>query len=97
MYGGALLALEDAEKSIGHAPSEMVLYHYETEAEFVKSGGVQRYGCDWRTHNELLVRVANRLTADGYSARLEYFKDEPSEPSNIHEPTAEERGWDSEG
>ena len=88
----ALAAIGEARAAVdGTHTGTVDLYIYDSEADFEKAGGEARYGVDWWMHGLLMAETARRLRARGYEARLTPFTDDPGEPTNLHEPTADER------
>lgn len=88
----ALAAIAEARKATpGEHTGTVDLYVYGTQGRFQAAGGEARYGVDWPTHSLLMAKTAERLRARGLDARLVPFTGAIHEPTNLHEPTADER------
>lgn len=88
----ALAAIAEArEATPGEHTGTVDLYVYGTQGRFQAAGGEARYGVDWPTHSLLMAKIAERLRERGYAARLVPFTGALHEPTNLHEPAADER------
>ena len=82
---------EELAASRGAEPARMDFYVYGSKDEFEAAGGRAKYGTGWAGHTQYVATTALLVEAEGIAVAIRRFTDDPAEPSNLHEPRAEDR------
>ena len=89
----ALAVAEEQNSARGQEAEAIVFYVYPSKADFENAGGRSRYGTGWAGHTALVSTVALLVEAEGHDVSIVTFKDEPIEPTNVHENERGEQEW----